>query len=268
MSTLVLQAPFDPITAEELAYIRVRQKQPGVHRILLQAEPEGIASLQRRHEFLKRAAKPYRHIDVTTDQQSAERLPEQLILGEAEVRSGVFRKGAPGIVRMLAEDGDYFETMAQACCKESRFRHSQSVAEVCALLARAHHMDESLAWKAGILHDVTKKWSAEEGRALLEVYEPDAVAFAEPVYHSFTCPIVLRTQCGIVNHKLLHAIETHTLGDGNGDLDRILYIADKIEPTRGYDTTREMNLALKDLKAAFKLVYEEASEYRKRKSNG
>ena len=65
----------------------------------------------------------------------------------------------------------------------------------------------------------------------------------------------------IYDHELLDALEHHTLGDGKTDLARILYIADKIEPTRGYDCTMQMDLALKDLKAAASLILEQSRVY-------
>ena len=73
---------------------------------------------------------------------------------------------------------------------------------------------------------------------------------------------------GIEDRKILDAIRQHTLGDCTGPLSKILYIADKIEPTRGYDVSKETELAMKDLDAAFALVYREAEEYRERRMDG
>jgi nicotinate-nucleotide adenylyltransferase len=60
---------------------------------------------------------------------------------------------------------------------------------------------------------------------------------------------------------VLNAIWHHTLGDGQSDLDRILYIADKIEPTRGYDTSAELALSLKNLKQGAQLVKARQQSY-------
>jgi nicotinate-nucleotide adenylyltransferase len=44
----------------------------------------------------------------------------------------------------------------------------------------------------------------------------------------------------------------------------ILYIADKTEPTRGYDSTKEIALSMKDLAVGFALVKQEAAEWLKK----
>ena len=64
---------------------------------------------------------------------------------------------------------------------------------------------------------------------------------------------------------ILNAIEHHTLGDSHSRLALIIYIADKIEPGRGYDTSRHMQLAYHDLHACSELIHQESIEYRKNK---
>ena len=73
---------------------------------------------------------------------------------------------------------------------------------------------------------------------------------------------------GIQDEIILGAVKAHTLGTVRNDYDRILYIADKIEPTRGYDVSKEAELAMRDLKEAFALVFRESEQYRERKVNG
>ena len=269
MSTVVLCAPFDPITDPELQAAAAVLKRPDVTAVILAAEDEGVLDVQTRLSFVKRAVRPYRrmHAALACD-VSGIRLEESLIDSERIVREGAFRKAAPGIRKTLAEGMLYLDTAVDACCKPRRAAHSRSVADLCRKLAEAHGLDSDKAWKMGMLHDLTKAWPEEKGRAMLEIYAPEAVSYAPPVYHSFTCPVFLKTVMGIEDREILQAIRQHTLGDCTGPLSKILYIADKIEPTRGYDVTRETELALKDLDAAFALVYREAEEYRERRMDG
>ena len=269
MSTVVLCAPFDPITEAELQAAAAVLKRPEVSMVILAVEDEGVLDAETRLCFVKRALRPYRrmHAALACD-VSGVRLDDSLIDSERIVREGAFRKAAPGIRKILAEGMRYLETAVDARCRPHRASHSRSVAALCRTLAQVHHLDSDKAWKMGMLHDLTKAWSEEEGRALLEVYAPEAVSYAPPVYHSFTCPIFLRTVMGIEDREILDAIRQHTLGDCTGPLSKILYIADKIEPTRGYDVSKETELAMKDLDAAFALVYREAEEYRERRMDG
>ena len=269
MKRCSISAPFDPITQEELAWILDYRNANGIREVVLVPLETGTASLADRLKMLKMAAAPYRHLSVSgRPLENGITVPEELQEGERIVREGRYDKSARGIRKELAERGTYFETSLDALCKPRRAAHSSSVAGVCREIAQVHGMDPEQAWRAGILHDITKAWSDETGKRMLEVYDPSRLELDEKTWHSFTAPIFLKTVMGIQDRKILQAIRTHTLGDGCTDLDYLLYIADKIEPTRGYDVTHETQLAKEDLKAAFDLVFKEAEEYRERRNNG
>ena len=269
MNTVVLTAPFDPVTQAEMEYAAAVLKRPDVDAVILAAEADGVIDQKKRLAFLKRAVRPYRKMYCASSEGlNGERLSDELIDSERIVREGAFRKAAFGIRALLAEGMDYLETAVDALCKPKRAAHSRSVAELCRTLAKIHGIDPDKAWKTGMLHDVTKAWPDDKGMALLEIYAPEIVPMAPAVYHSYTCPVFLKTVMGIEDQEILQAIREHTLGTCSGTLSKILYIADKIEPTRGYDVSKETELAKKDLDAAFKLVYMEAEQYRERRTDG
>ena len=272
MNPLYISAPFDPISQKELeAILQIRRQNPS-RRVVLWCETAGHAAYRTRVNWLKYAVKPYRKLTVSdlpiTEKDGMIRLDDALIDSERTVRQGAFRKAAKGIRRELAESMEYLEAIVDAHCKPNRAAHSRSVAACAKMLAECHGVDPLLAEKAGYLHDLTKAWSEEEGRAILEVYAPEIIPLAPAVYHSYTCPVYLQTVMGIQDRALLDAVREHTLGTCRSDLSKILYIADKIEPTRGYDVSKETALAKRDLDAAFRLVVLEGEQYRERKANG
>ncbi len=266
----VIRAPFDPVCEKEIkAALEIQRA--GFDIAVLIPDEEGILSRDQRMRLLKRALQPYRkaaaarqfdtiHVGNTVV-FSLEGAEEE----EALVRTGRFDKAARGIRKILAEEGMYLEQITDANCRPHRAAHSRSVAEVCRRLARAHHLDEFQAWKAGMLHDLTKSWDDERGRKLLEVYEPDKLSLSPKIWHSFTAPVWLRQVMGIQDKEILHAIRHHTLGTGNSDLDRILYIADKTEPLRGYDSSYEIAVSEKNLKEGAALVLSESKKYLREK---
>lgn len=186
---------------------------------------------------------------------------------EEEIRAGQFYLAAAPIRSDLVKQGFYLEQIVDAQCKPRRAAHSRSVANVCRELAYAHHLDAEQAWRAGMLHDVTKRQPDEWGRKILEEYDPERLSLSPKVWHSFTAPIWLRQNMCLEDEAILHAIYHHTLGDGESDLDRILFIADKCEPTRNYDSTWELELARRDLKASAELVLQEQKDYLLEKEN-
>ena len=68
------------------------------------------------------------------------------------------------------------------------------------------------------------------------------------------------------NKNISEAIYHHTIGDTDNKLAKILYIADKTEPLRGYDTEKEIEMSIKDLEKAFEIVKKEQREYIKLKN--
>ena len=265
MRILTVCAGFDPITQKELEEIRRLKKEGGYHTVLACVKGDGVLSKEERLQLLTLALKPYRHMHAAREEHGdVIELGEEFLEDETNVRSGYFLHAAKGIRKLLATGPYYWNSAVDLSCTAHRASHSRSVAKLSKELAQVHHLDDFLAWEAGLLHDITKAWSKEKGEAVLRVYAPEILAYPAPVYHSYTAPVFLKTAMGIQNHSVLQAIETHTLGTGKSDLDAILYIADKIEPTRGYDTTKETELAKKDLKAAFRLVFREAELYREK----
>ena len=61
--------------------------------------------------------------------------------------------------------------------------------------------------------------------------------------------------------EILEAVREHTSGKGKGALAKIIYIADKIDPGRGYDIRRQKEVCLRDLDEGFALIRKEQQEY-------
>lgn len=259
----VLVAPFDPVTTKEIEYARSLLKKKDISAVYLLPWGKGVLSVTQRSRLLKLAVMPYAHLETIT---AIHRDDQIYFMDDAEdeeqrVRNGNFFLVPKSVRRILLEEGYYFEEVARAQCKPKRFAHSVSVAKTAVMLAHAHHLDEKKAWKAGILHDVTKAMKEEDARKIIHRDKPEWLSISPKVWHSYTACVWIRAHLGPLDDDVLKAIEHHTLGDGKSDYDRILYIADKIEPTRDYDVSLETELAMRDLKKAAELVLEESKAY-------
>ena len=259
----VFVAPFDPVTTKEIEYAHSLLKKKDITTVYLIPWGKGVLSMTERIRLLKTAIMPYGHLETNT---AINRDDEIYCMDDAEVeeqrvRDGDFFLVPKSVRRILLEEGFYFEEVARAHCKPKRFAHSVSVAKTAVMLAHVHHLDEKKAWKAGILHDVTKSMSDEEAEKIIKRDKPEWLSISPKVWHSYTACVWIKNHLGPLDDDILKAIEHHTLGDGKTDLDRILYIADKIEPTRDYDVSSETELAMRDLKKAAELVLEESKAY-------
>lgn len=120
---------------------------------------------------------------------------------------------------------------------DKRYRHSLGVEEVCYDLALIHGEDTLKASIAGILHDCAKYLTDEE---LLQECERNHIKISNIernlphlLLHAKLGVVYAREKYGIVDEDILKAIEYHTTGrPAMSKLEKILYIADTIEPNR------------------------------------
>lgn len=119
------------------------------------------------------------------------------------------------------------------------FEHSERVAEQAASLARAYGVDEETAYIAGLLHDWDRELPGAElvmraERAGLEV--SDAERAVPYLLHAPVGAADLEREFPGMDRAVLHAVASHTYGAPEmGALDMVVYVADAIEPGRGYE---------------------------------
>ena len=68
----------------------------------------------------------------------------------------------------------------------------------------------------------------------------------------------------LTDKSILKAIRHHCLDDDRSDLSKLLFVCDKIEPTRKYDTTSLIKLAKKDLNKAYDVVKKQHQDFVKK----
>lgn len=138
--------------------------------------------------------------------------------------------------------------------KPGRARHSRAVAALAAELCARHGLDPEAGRAAGLGHDLCKElplplqvelaaaYANFSGRAFVAEGRVGAAAV-----HGPAAAALLRRDYGLEDRELLDAVALHTLGAREmGDLARILYAADKLEPGRSHvdPAFREACLAL------------------------
>ncbi len=161
-------------------------------------------------------------------------------------------------------DFAWLREKSYAMLKPSRIAHVKGCEEEAVRLARRWGADEEDAAEAAILHDCTKKARRDAQLALCETYGvvPDALEKdSEKLMHAKTGAAVAQQEFGC-SPAVVEAIRWHTTGKaGMTLLEKIIYMADYIEPNRdfeGVDTLRA--LAYEDLDRAMLLGLEMSLE--------
>ena len=139
--------------------------------------------------------------------------------------------------------------------KPSRYGHTLGVVNTAIKLAEIYGEDKSKAEIAALCHDVAKNMSNEELRKLIDneniILSIDEENTQE-LLHSIIAPVIARKVFGIEDEEVLNAMRWHTTGKENmTNLEKIVYLADLIEPSRKFDGIDEIReIAYKDLDLA------------------
>lgn len=118
-----------------------------------------------------------------------------------------------------------------------RYEHTLSVAYTAANLAAVHGVDVEKALVAGILHDCAKCLSHKKQMAICDKNHVKLndleTADDSPLLHAKAGSILAKKEYGIADQDILNAIFYHTTGRPMmSPLEKIIYIADYIEPGR------------------------------------
>lgn len=119
---------------------------------------------------------------------------------------------------------------------KARYEHTKGVMYTAGCLAMAHGYSVSKAMLAGLLHDCAKCIPNDEKISLCEKYHIliSQVEYESPyLLHAKLGAYLAETEYGVSDPHILHAVKVHTTGVPDMDtLDKIIYIADYIEPGR------------------------------------
>ena len=133
----------------------------------------------------------------------------------------------------------------------SRLLHSLNVCLLSVRYAAIHGVDPDTAAIAGLLHDCAKELSISR-QILLAKQVDDRELPENALLHAPAGVKYAQERYGIKDESVLSSIRCHTTGrEGMTALDKIIYLADKLEPARDYEDLAELRaLALTDLDAA------------------
>lgn len=139
--------------------------------------------------------------------------------------------------------------------KPARYGHTLGVVNTAIKLAEIYGEDINKAEMAALCHDVAKNMSDEELKKIIEE-ENISLSIDEEntreLWHSIVGPIISRKVFEIEDEEILNAMRWHTTGKENmTNLEKIIYLADLIEPSRRFEGVDEIReVAYKDLDLA------------------
>ena len=166
---------------------------------------------------------------------------------------------------------EQLEAVVISLLNPNRVQHVLGCRDTAVELAKHWGADVTDAARAGILHDITKAIDGPLQLTLCEAYGKILSDFSRrypKTLHALTGSLVAERIFG-ENEAVVSAIAWHTTGKANMSLlEKIVYIADYIEPNRTIPGVEELRrLAFEDIDAALKLGLEMTLEHLNRQGS-
>lgn len=163
-------------------------------------------------------------------------------------------------------DFSYIYDYLKENLKPKRYMHTLGVVSTAKKLAELNGVDEYKAEEAALFHDIGKNLSKEE---LLKIIEDNNIELTvtekktPELWHGIVSRIIAKEKFNIDDEEVLEAMRWHTTGKENmSKLEKIIYIADMIEPSRTYDGVDKIRSeVLKDLDSGVLMGMEHTIKY-------
>lgn len=200
------------------------------------------------------------HYELNKEIIGKYRMKDLSFLESGDVSSTMLRKlktiDIPYDVLLYIEKNRlYFVGELAKYIPEKRLNHSIEVANLALQIAKANKLPNlEKYYFAALLHDVGKTYSGDSQDAIefMKEHYPEYIDLPKFSYHQFVGAYLAEDVFGIKDQEMLDAIKFHCTGNANmSPLAMVIYASDKIEPTRGFDSTFLINSCLKDYKQGF-----------------
>ena len=144
---------------------------------------------------------------------------------------------------------------------ERRFCHVLGVEETAVALAAKYGADEAKASIAALTHDYAKERPNDEFELIIrrDGFDLALLNYGNEIWHGLVGADIVQRELAIDDEEILQAIRVHTTGAAKMSLlDKIIYVADYIEPGRdfpGVEEARKVSYANLDDGVGFELAH-------------
>lgn len=178
---------------------------------------------------------------------------EPVNASSSEVRNGHIEMLDPRVLKYITSEGLYLETMIAPRMKKKRWEHTCSVAKLAAEIAQANHLNAKQAYIAGMFHDVAKEMDDDLALKLMEEHYPQFLNKPVAIWHQWLSRYVTENEFLVEDEVILKAIEDHTTAAIDiSPIGKCVYVADKLDPLRGYDSSQQIQLCKENIHEGFK----------------
>ena len=259
---VILHGSFDPAHLRHLAYARQISRHNGNCVVFMQ--PQEGENFRQRCRLVELLTKGWKNIRLYKPRTAKkyEIIKRQTVEDDEDINrvwSFLSRRQQAYIM----EKGMYCQQLFEPLVSQHRWQHMQQVALLAKDVAAHAGIDPGKAYMAGLCHDVAKHFDSAELKWYMETFYPAYTDVIEPLWHEFAGAVYLSRHFRLRDKDILKAVRHHATGDDEAPLSMLIYSCDKLDPSRGYDSSATVELCRRNLKEGFHEVKRQQKEYLK-----
>jgi predicted HD superfamily hydrolase involved in NAD metabolism len=161
---------------------------------------------------------------------------------------------------------DEIKAYLKARVSEKRFNHVLGVSDTAIKMAEKYNCNLEKAKMAALLHDIAKKMTDDELIKLVKEkgHKLNSVEENNPqLLHALAAAVIAREEMKIEDEDILNSVIYHTTGrEDMSLLEKIIYIADYIEPSRDFPGVEKIRTAaFENIDKALLMALESSIQY-------
>lgn len=164
--------------------------------------------------------------------------------------------------RYISCNGLYQFSIAEAATGQHRWPHVKTVTQLAVEVALSCNIDIDKARTAALFHDCAKYFDEEMTDFYDSFYTTEnELNYNFSVRHQSCGYALMRRYFKFRDKDVLNAVRHHTTGDYNNSLAKLIFIADKLDRGRGYDSEKEIEKCKVNLDSGFETVFQQQQDF-------
>ena len=259
---------FDPATKVQIRYAVKKKKQLDLDEVWFVLSDQGISYEHRmtllRMRLYGKGYKVIRETELKKDQNDQYIDITDDSLSMKELTYSDLKYLTTRQKRYIMEHYLYLESISKSTLKRHRWEHVVRVSDLCRQFAAGNGYDQDKAYCAGVLHDIAKNMDRETLEGYMKTFCPEYLEENWQIWHQYVGAVIIQRELKNRDREIIKAVRHHATGDDQDILSMIVYCADKLDPGRGYDSSKQIALCTRNIKEGYKLVRKEQIEYLKK----
>ncbi len=175
-------------------------------------------------------------------------------ISSKEIREGNYKDIPLKVKEYIINNNIYLEKQIKKYMSPRRLKHTLSVKKLALKIYKYNKNDlnTNKIITACLLHDIAKEYPLNKTKIIMKKYYSDKIKENASVYHQYIGEYIAIKKFHIQDKEILEAIKYHTTGHKNmSKLAKLVYVSDKLDPLKKYDSSLLINECLNNLEQGF-----------------